>query len=111
MELKLARRLREVPDLGAHQVTASQLATNGMEGNPIYQSNHLGRTIAVRRYGAMLTGPLRSVTDSRTESLLILGIGDYLTVAVPYTWPVTVAPDGYRMSVTVRPPKAEGEKP
>lgn len=105
MELKLVRRLREVPDLGAHQVTASQLATNGMDDTPIYMSNHLGRTVAVRRYGALLTGPLESVTDSRTDRLLILGIGDYLTVAVPYTWPVTVAPDGYRMSVTVHPSK------
>ncbi|MGB7237801.1 MAG: hypothetical protein WBD41_17725 [Rhodococcus sp. (in: high G+C Gram-positive bacteria)] len=92
-----------VPDLGAHQIIASQLATGGMDGNPIYRSAHLGRIIAVRRGGAIIAGPLRSVTDSVVLGRLVLGIGDTETVAVGYTHPISVAPARSRLSIIVTP--------
>lgn len=106
MKLQLAPRLRALPDLGTHEITASQLATNGMDGNPIYQSDHIGRIIAVRQGDSIVAGRLRSVTDSSTEPLLVLRIGDFTTAVHP-THPVTVAPDGYRLSVTARPTDSE----
>lgn len=96
--LKLARKLQSLPDLGTHQVAASQLATNGMDGNCIYQSNHIGRIVAVRRRETYIVGPLRSVMDSMTPPLLVLGIGDFTTAVHP-THPVTVAPEGCRLKV------------
>lgn len=95
--------LAQVPDLGAHQILASQLATGGMDDGPIYQSAHLGRTIAVRRGGAIIAGPLRSVTDSAVLGRLVLGIGETETVAVGYTHPISVAPARSRLSITVTP--------
>lgn len=101
MKLALARRLRPLPDLGEHQVAASQLATNGMDG-PIYQSDHIGRTIAVRAHGTLLVGKLTSVTDSATEPLIVLRIGSHQIVAVHPAHPITVAPVGYRLAVVFR---------
>lgn len=106
MKVKLTPVLKPVPDLGEHQVTASQLASNGMDGNPLYESDYLGRTVAVRHGGALIAGPLRSVIDSVDPRYLILGIGDFITVPVTYTQRVTVAPDGGRLSITITP-KAE----
>jgi hypothetical protein len=106
MRLKLAPKLQALPDLGTHEITASQLATNGMDGNPIYQSDHIGRTIAVRYHGAFVAGELRTVMDSLTSPLIILEIG-YFKAAVHPTHPVTVAPEGYRLTVTAKP--SEGE--
>jgi len=108
MRLKLAPKLRPLPELGMHQITASQLATNGMDGNPIYKSDHIGRAIAVRANGALLAGKLCAVTDSATSPLLVLEIG-YHKVAVHPTHPVTVAPEGYQLNVVARP-KPEGEQ-
>ncbi|NKS10090.1 hypothetical protein GS580_16585 [Rhodococcus hoagii] len=96
--LKLARKLQSLPDLGTHQVTASQLATNGMDGNPIYKSDHIGRVVAVRRGTTTIAGPLRGVVDSIQAPLLILEIGEFKTAVHP-THPVTVAPEGCRLKV------------
>ncbi|MBM4587601.1 hypothetical protein GS507_05260 [Rhodococcus hoagii] len=101
--LKLARQLKPVPELGAHQITASQLATNGMDGNPTYKSNHIGRIVAVRRVDTIIVGPLRGVVDSLQSPLLILEIGDTKTAVHP-THPVTVAPDGCRLTVVATQP-------
>lgn len=103
--LKLAPHLRSLPDLKEHEVTAAQLATNGIEaaGVPsLYQSDHLGRVIAVRQGEAFLAGPLRGVTDSVESPLLILRIGQFTTAVHP-SHPVTVAPDGYRLTITAQP--------
>jgi hypothetical protein len=67
----------------------------------IYQSDHIGRTIALRFQGTLLAGPLKQVTDSLTPGLLILRIGDYITAPVSYAHRVTVCPVGARLSVTV----------
>lgn len=99
MKLTLARRLQPLPDLGTHEITAAQLATNGMDGSPIYQSDHIGRIVAVRKGDVIVAGKLRSVTDSLTFPLLVLKIGEFDTAVHP-THPVTVAPEGYRLSVT-----------
>ncbi|MBM4517484.1 hypothetical protein GS432_19445 [Rhodococcus hoagii] len=107
MRLKLAPKLRPLPDLGKHQITASQLATNGMDGNPIYQSDHIGRIVAVRRRETYIVGPLRSVMDSMTPPLLILEIGEFKTAVHP-AHPVTVAPDGYRLTVVAS--QIDGDK-
>lgn len=99
MRVRAVPRLRSVPDLGEHQITAAQLATNGMDGNPIYKSDHIGRIVAVRRRDSIVAGKLLSVTDSSTEPLLILQIGEFTTAVHP-TQPVTVAPAGSGLSVT-----------
>lgn len=99
----LAPVLAKVPDLGAHQIIASQLATGGMDGGPTYRSAHLGRTVAVRSGGAIIVGPLRSVTDSTVLGRLVLGIGDVETVAVGYTHPISVAPANTRLTITAAP--------
>lgn len=93
MKLRLAPKLRPLPDLGTHQVAASQLATNGMDDSPIYRSDHIGRIVSVRRGETIIAGPLRGVLDSQTEPLLILEIGNFRTAVHP-THPVTVAPPG-----------------
>ncbi len=59
--LKLARQLKPVPELGAHQITASQLATNGMDGNPTYKAT---TSVASSRYA----GWTRSSSDHSAES-------------------------------------------
>ena len=67
MKLRLAPKLRQLPDLGTHQVAASQLATNVMDGSPIYRSDHIGRIVSVRQGETIIAGPLRGVLDSQTE--------------------------------------------
>lgn len=100
--LKLARKLKPVPQLGTHQITAAQLATNGMDGNPIYKSDHIGRIVAIRKRDTYIVGPLRGVVDSVQAPLLILEIGDFKTAVHP-THPVTVAPEGCRLTVVATP--------
>jgi len=97
---------RAVPDLAEHQVIAAQLATNGIEGAPIYASEHVGRIVAVRRGPTVIAGPLKSVTDSLTEPLLILEIGEFKTAVLP-DHPVTVAPAGHRLTIVARPADAQ----
>ncbi|MDG3012162.1 hypothetical protein G4X40_18630 [Rhodococcus sp. D2-41] len=99
MKLELAGRLRALPNPGAGEVAAVELATNGMDGQPTYRSDHIGRTVALRYHGTLIAGPLESVTDSLDETSIILRIGDFITVAVHPTHPVTVAPEGYTLSV------------
>ena len=105
MRLKLAPKLQALPDLGTHEITASQLATNGMGkggGPDLYRSDHIGRTIAVHLPDAVIAGKLRTVSDSLTYPLLVLEIG-YIKAAVHPTHPVTVAPEGYRLTVVAQP--------
>lgn len=99
MRLRLAAGLQAVPDLDAHEITAAQLATNGMDGNPIYKSDHIGRIVAVKQRGAMIAGRLESVTDAGVEPFLVLQIGDFRTAVHP-AHPVTVAPAGCRLTIT-----------
>ena len=99
MRLKLAPHLKPLPDLGTHEITASQLATNGMDENCSYQSDHIGRTVAVRVRGTIVAGKLEAVTDSVIAPLLILRIGDF-SAAIHPAHPVMVAPEGYRLTVT-----------
>ncbi|MCZ9635138.1 hypothetical protein [Rhodococcus sp. BH5] len=109
MKLAAAPKLQTIPDLGPHEIVASQLATNGMgtDGEPnLYQSDRIGRTVAVRHHGAIVAGTLRTVTDSLTYPLIILEIG-YFKVAIHPTHPVTVAPEGYRLAVTAKPLEVE----
>jgi predicted DNA-binding protein len=101
-EVKLAPRLRSVRDIGTHEVTASQLATNGMEGRATYLSDHIGRTVAVRLRDTIIAGPLEAVTDSLISPLLVLRIGQF-EVAVHPAHPLTVAPDGHRLTVVSGP--------
>ncbi|NKR90573.1 hypothetical protein GS483_00325 [Rhodococcus hoagii] len=98
MKLRLASKLRPLPELGEHQITASQLATNGMEGNPIYKSDHIGRIVALRKGDTIIAGPLRSVLDSIQAPGIILEIGEFRTSVHP-SHPVTVAPEGHRLTV------------
>ncbi|ASN72014.1 hypothetical protein 7S2_21 [uncultured Caudovirales phage] len=107
MRLKLAPRIRPLPELGERQVTASQLATNGMDGNPIYQSDHIGRIVAVRKGDTVIAGPLRSVLDSIQAPGIILEIGEFRTSVHP-SHPVTVAPDGCRLTVVAS--RKDGDK-
>ena len=94
--------LKPVPDLGQHQITAVQLASNGMDGNPIYQSDYIGRTIVLKIYGTVLAGQLDSVQDAIDDGRILLRIG-YHNVAVPLTHRITVIPEGHRLQFTAVP--------
>lgn len=96
-------RLKSLPDLGAHEIVAAELATNGVgnEGEPsTYLSDHLDRVVAVRQHGALIAGRLTSVADSVESPLLVLRIGKHTTVAVHPSHPVVVAPSGWQLTVT-----------
>lgn len=98
--------LKPVPDLGQHQITAVQLASNGMDGNPIYQSDYIGRTIVLKVHGTVLAGQLDSVLDAIDDGKLLLRIG-YHNVAVPLTHRITVIPEGHRLQFTAVPKPQE----
>lgn len=100
-------KLAPLPDLGVHQIVAAQLASNGMDGNPIYKSDHIGCTVVVKIHRTIIAGKLVSVQDAIDPGSLLLRIG-YETVAVPLTHRVTVIPEGYRLQFTAIPPE---EKP
>ncbi|WP_156380544.1 MULTISPECIES: hypothetical protein [unclassified Rhodococcus (in: high G+C Gram-positive bacteria)] len=69
----------------------------------MYNSDHIGRTVAVRAYGCLHAGKLTAVTDSMTDPLIVLQIGTYQTVAVHPSHRVTVAPVGCKLTVTAVP--------
>ena len=94
--------LKPVPDLGQHQITAAQLASNGMDGNPIYESDYIGRTIVLKIHGTVIAGKLDFVQDAIDIGSLLLRIG-YRDVAVPLTHRVMVIPEGHRLQFTAVP--------
>lgn len=113
MKLKLAPKLQPLPELGTHQITASQLATNGIGADgeaSMYMSDHIGRTIAVRKNGTIIAGPLQGVFDSASsKTRIVLEIGEF-RVGLHPTHPVTVAPEGHRLTVVAKP-KPDPEAP
>ena len=96
---------RSVPVAAAEAAWAS----NGMDGNPIYKSDHIGCTVVVKIHRTIIAGKLDSVQDAIDDGKLLLGIG-YESVAVPLNHRITVIPEGYRLQFTAVP-AAEEEKP
>jgi len=98
---------RQCPRSPTGHIVASQLATSGTgpDGEPgTYRSDYLGRIIAIRNGDTLIAGPLTGVSDARLGPMLVIGIGTlHHKVAVHPMHPVTVAPEGYRLTVTAAP--------
>lgn len=91
--VRLARRLKAVPELGPYEIHVGALSMN-----------HVDQTIVVRRKRNLLIGPLLREPSQSTgnPSLLVLQIGDFSTALHPSAT-VMVVPDDYKATVTVAP--------